>query len=498
MLSNWSKDIVLTPRQKGQSLSRQLAQSLEEMIEKGRIEAGQSLPPVRKLAETLSVNRGIVLSAYCILAEHGRVTTHVGRGTLVAERSPDPLHPSSLEPFLPAWEAIGNLLSPPPYAGLLAAPYSFAPASPDVRCVPAQALASLASEIIAKESRTLFSYGPAQGDPGFRAQVARSLQDEGLEVNANWVLPISGATQAWDLVSRLFAAQDCVLLEDPCYPGAARSFLARPQTIAWYPVAEEGTALEHLEKAIVTRQARLLCINPDFHNPTGYTLSLDARREVARLARHYQLLILEDGIFRDLNYDQERSYPPIFAFAPERTLLVSSFSKILAPGLRLGTVVATPSLVEKLAWLKQAMDYQTSTLSQAVVRAWMAQGWREYLRTLQTVYRRKRDRLAAALRRELPPEIHWHEPEGGFFFWLSLPSSLDAENLLYQASQQGVAFLPGSFFGGGPGSTARWRHFLRLSFSAIATESIDPGVALLGRILREQSSSDPPSAAPLF
>ncbi|MCX5977842.1 MAG: PLP-dependent aminotransferase family protein [Coprothermobacterota bacterium] len=498
MLSNWSKDIVLTPKQKGQSLSRQLAQSLEIMIDNGQIQNGQPLPPVRKLAELLSVNRGIVLSAYRILAEGGRVTTHVGRGTRVAELSPNTL-PHSLQGLsLPAWEAIGDLLSPPPYASLLAAPYSFAPASPDSRCVPARALASLATEVIAKESQTIFSYGPAQGDPGFRAQVARSLRDEGLEVDATWVLPISGATQAWDLVSRLFAAQDCVLLEDPCYPGAVRSFRARPQTVAWYPVGEEGATLELLEKAIVTRQARLLCINPDFHNPTGNTLSIEARREVARLARQYQLLILEDGIFRDLNYNQECSYPPIFAFAPERTLLVSSFSKVLAPGLRLGTVVATPGLVEKLAWLKQAMDYQTSALSQAVVRAWMAQGWREYLRTIQAVYRQKRDRLAAALRRELPPEVHWREPEGGFFYWLSLPSSLDAENLLYQASREGVAFLPGSFFGGGPGSAARWRHFLRLSFSAIATESIEPGAALLGRILREQSGSELYSAAPLF
>ncbi len=498
MLSNWSKDIVLTPREKGQSLPRKLAQSLELMIEKGVIAADQPLPPVRVLAASLSVNRGIVLSAYRILAEQGRVISHVGRGTRVVKSVADTLPPFSQGISLPAWEAIGDRLSPPPYAASLAAPYSFAPASPDSRCVPVQALISLATDIIQKEGQAIFSYGPAQGDPGFRAQVASSLRGEGLEVDANWVLPISGATQAWDLVSRLFSAQDCVLLEEPCYPGAVRSFLARPQTIAWYPVGEEGITLGHLEKAIVTHQARLLCINPDFHNPTGYTLSIESRREVARLARHYQLLILEDGIFRDLNYDQERSYPPIFSFAPERTLLVSSFSKILAPGLRLGTVVATPGLVEKLAWLKQAMDYQTSTLSQAVVRAWMAQGWREYLRTIQAVYRQKRDRLATALRRELPPEIHWHDPEGGFFYWLALPSWLDAENLLYQTSHEGVAFLPGSFFGGRPGSTTRWRHFLRLSFSAIAIESIDPGAALLGRILRERSGSEPPSNAPLF
>jgi 2-aminoadipate transaminase len=485
MVSNWLNDIRF---EKGNiSLSTQLARILRDFIEKGEFLPGSQLPSIRKLAEKLTVNRSIVSSAYRQLSNQGVLKMHVGQGTTVVSQPTDRCNDHDLrEMEFTRWEKLASTLAPPSYFRLLASPFSFSSAAPDPLMVPHYALSDLAVEIIRSEGERLFSYGPVQGDPLFRAQVAIQFQKEGLPVDADWVLPIAGATQAWDLVSRLLEPQDSVVLENPSYPGAIRSFSLRPQSVAWFPVDDEGANLQRLEEQVSASRAKLICINPDFQNPTGTTISLDGRKTIAAIARQHRCLILEDGIFRDLVYDREAPYPPIFAFAPERTFLVSTFSKVLAPGLRLGTIVAQPHLLQKLAWIKQAVDFQTPLFPQALAREWLAHRWPEHRDRCRQHYRLKRDLLEDELRRNMPRGVRWHKPEGGFFIWLALPSPLDAEDLLYSASRESVSFLPGTFFSSVSESTDRWLGYLRLSFSAIPTEQIEKATFLLGKVIRER------------
>lgn len=321
-------------------------------------------------------------------------------------------------------------------------------------------------------------YSTTEGDPVLRERIAGLLTARGLPTGADEVIVTSGSQQALTLVATLLLEPgSAVLVEEPGYLAALQAFrLAGARLI---PVAcdDDGLDPDALEAAVVRERPALLYTVPTFQNPTGRTLPADRRRAVARIAAEHGLWVLEDDPYGELRYSGEPA-PPI-ASLPEvadRVLALSTLSKIVAPGLRIGWVRAPASVHRQLVIAKQAADLHTSTIDQAASGIWLGEvDLPAHVGRLCDVYRERRDALLGGLGDALPPGSTWNEPDGGMFVWARLPDGHDAAALLRAAIDRDVAFVPGApFFAGPPDDAA-----LRLSFTTHAPGEIAEGLARL-------------------
>jgi DNA-binding transcriptional MocR family regulator len=316
-------------------------------------------------------------------------------------------------------------------------------------------------------------YGPSAGDPRLVAQVVGAMQAQGIACDASHVLVTSGSQQGLDLVCQLLLDEGDAALVQPCtYPGALQVFRTRGARVAALSSPPAGD--EKLIYAMV-----------DFQNPTGERLDLAARQALVALARQRSVYLVEDAPYRELAFDGIR-LPSLMAIdlagrSPDegRTIFLGSFSKSVAPGLRLGWVVGPSALIARLTLLRQASDLQPSTLSQALLADLLEEDPAGRLARLRRRYRERRDALEAALERHLGGQARWQRPEGGFFFWVRLDAPLDTRALLPLAIEQGVAYVPGSECcvdgRGGP--------WLRLSYSAVEPLLMGEAVARLARAI---------------
>ncbi len=474
---DWSKEAA--------PLYQQLAEYLLNLIQSGRIKAGSKLPPVRELAKMFGVNRGTVLTAYRKLSELGYLQMHVGQGTKVKEAMQTPS--SSRDPRSEISSRAQSLSSLQPTPGLIRNLYSelsFASATPAKEAIPSEVLLKSIQVVLQRQGESLLSYGPVYGETSFRQAVAQYMKIFRLNINSDWILPINGCTQAWDLVAKLLLnPNDLVLLEEPGYSGPFQALSLLPLTVDFLPMQKDGVNIEALQAMISQgRIPRLVCLNPDFQSPTGSVLSLEKRQVLARMARQHHFFILEDAVFSELYYDQEHPYPPIASLAPDRVILAVSFSKTLAPGLRLGTLISHPVLIEHIGQIKKSTDYHANSISQEIVHELMRNGlWIEHLEKIRNLYRRKRDITQEALQSSMPEQVRWEIPLGGFFFWLELPQEIDSRELLFFTAQKKVSFTPGVLFSRQGG----YRSFLRLSFSALKYKQIVTGIKILAESIKE-------------
>ncbi len=321
-------------------------------------------------------------------------------------------------------------------------------------------------------------YSTTEGDPSLRALIGARLSTRGLPTGADEVLITSGSQQALTLIATVLVEPgDVVLVENPSYLAALQCFgLAGAKVV---PVAcdEDGIVPEALEAAAVEHDAVLLYTVPNFQNPTGRTLPLTRRAEVADIAARHGLWIVEDDPYGELRYDGD-PVPPIAGLpaAADRTLALSTLSKVAAPGLRIGWVRAPEALRRSLVVAKQAADLHSSTVDQAAAAHWLAAvDLDANIKGLRDAYRPRRDALLDGLGDALPPGTTWNHPAGGMFVWARLPDGMDAAELLQNALVHEVAFVPGfPFFAQDPEPAT-----LRLSFTTHAPVQIAEG---LGRL----------------
>jgi DNA-binding transcriptional MocR family regulator len=331
-------------------------------------------------------------------------------------------------------------------------------------------------------ARRALQYAPTEGDPDLRARVAGRMTARGLPTTAADLLVTTGSQQALTLVTTALLDPGAVVaVEEPTYLAALQCFgLAGARVV---PVAsdEDGLDPEALERVSARERPALLYLVPTFANPTGRTLPADRRAAVVALAARYGVWVVEDDPYGELRY---RGTPvaPLAAQpgAEDRVLHLGSFSKIAAPGLRLGWVRAPAELLPALAVAKQAADLHTSTIDQAAAAEWLATvDLDAHVRNLCAAYRERRDAMVTALPSALPPGSTWSDPDGGMFVWARLPGDVDTAALLRAALEHDVAFVPGaSFYAGTPD-----RATLRLSFTTNSPEVIAEGMARLGRVL---------------
>lgn len=355
------------------------------------------------------------------------------------------------------------------FAGGLPAPVTF----------PVDEMRAAMTQVLADNGREALQYSTTEGYAPLREWIARRCSTPEAPVDADQVLIVSGSQQGLDLLSKaLVDPGDTVLVETPTYLGALQAFsLFGPKFI---PVAadEDGLLPESMDESM--RGAKFLYCLPNFQNPTGRLLPEARRRQLAQRARDLDLLILEDDPYGALSYDGETP-PSIRSLAPERTVYMGSFSKVLAPGLRLGYVIAPPALRAKLVQAKQATDLHTATLSQMAVYEVIKDGFLDtHIPTIRTLYRDQCQTMIDALERHMPQGVRWNRPRGGMFLWAELPRGMDASRVLAKAVEQKVAFVPGApFFAADPEIES-----LRLAFVTVPPPRIEEGVERLAAVIR--------------
>jgi GntR family transcriptional regulator/MocR family aminotransferase len=327
------------------------------------------------------------------------------------------------------------------------------------------------------------NYGDPKGHTPLRETITHILASQGLQTQSENVLITAGSQQALSLVSQLLLKPgDVILVESPTYSGALELFRALDFNVVGIPVDGQGMQVQALENLLQQHHPKLIYTIPNFHNPTGTCLSSARRRELIILADRYNVPILEDDFVGDLRYEG-RTQPALKALDPGgRVIYVSTFSKILMPGLRVGFLVAEGPVYDCLVNFKRVNDLATSALVQHALQAYVTVGrYQSHLRRSCQIFRKRRDVLLSAIQRYLPADVHLDPPQGGLFIWLQLPENISSEQLLPLAWEEGVNFAPGSsFFPAGLDG----KNWLRLNFVAQAPDQIDEGIKRLGRAMQ--------------
>ena len=367
---------------------------------------------------------------------------------------------------------------------------SFAGGLPSPDTFPVEAMAEAAQRVLTGDGRAALQYAASEGHGPLREWVAATLSRQGLAVEAGQVLITTGSQQGLDLVAKvLIDPGSPVLVETPTYLGALQAFAPMEPRVLGVPGDDEGLDPEALARRVADgERARLLYLLPNFQNPTGRSLSAARREAIARVAAASGLPVVEDNPYGELWFD-EAPPPPVSARLPGQSVYLGSFSKILAPGLRLGYLVAPPALYPKLLQAKQAADLHTPSFNQRLVSEVLRGDFLDrHVPGIRALYRRQCQAMQAALTREMAGlDMGWNQPAGGMFLWARLPAGLDATRLLPRAVRHGVAFVPGApFYADEPDPRT-----LRLSFVTASVAQIDQGIAALAAAIREALAEDP-------
>ncbi|SEC23331.1 2-aminoadipate transaminase [Streptomyces sp. 2224.1] len=359
---------------------------------------------------------------------------------------------------------------------------SFAGGLPAPELFDAAGIAAAFRHVLAEEPMRALQYSTSEGDPELRAAVAARTTARGLPTDADDLLVTTGSQQGLTLLATtLLEPGDVVLVEDPCYLAALQTFSFAGARVVPVPTDDEGIDPAALDEITARERPRLLYLVPTFQNPTGRTLSAERRAAVAEVAARRGLWIAEDDPYGELRFEGE-PVPWVASFpgAEDRTALLGSFSKVMAPGLRLGTVRAPAALRRACVIAKQAADLHTSTVDQAAAARYLAVADLDaHLRRVRDAYRARRDALVDGLSTALPGGSRWNRPAGGMFVWATLPEGYDATALLPGVVRHDVAYVPGApFFAGPPDATA-----VRLSFVTHSPEEIREGLGRLQKAL---------------
>ncbi len=482
--------IIELDRESHIPLYAQIATQVRELISRGALKLGDRLPANRELAETLGVNRSTVTTAYDELTADGLINSQVGRGTFV----------SAVPAAKPALADERVLASPMPWSALLPGErrdqwmsgfegaqsgkemISFAYALPAAELFPLDDFRRSVDRVLRKEGRALLQLGASNGYSPLQQYLAAQMALSGIHVGPDEVLITNGCQQSLDLIHRILVRPgDEVAIENPTYPGAISVFCGNQTKYVSIPVGERGLDLDVLEDILAQRRPRLIYTVPSFHNPTGVTMDLAARRRLVELAARYRVPIIEDDIYGELRYDGA-ALPPLKALDRYGLVIyINSFSKVGFPGLRVGWIAAPRIVIAHLNAAKQRCDLHASLLAQAAICDFTRHGLlAKHINRSRKAYAQRRDAMLLALERYFPEEASWNKPEGGMAIWVKLPEAINASQLLLQASEQGVVFSPGEYFYACSPQAAT----MRLGFTMAGPAQIEEAIKRLGAVIK--------------
>ncbi|MGI5469327.1 PLP-dependent aminotransferase family protein [Streptomyces sp. CA-132043] len=360
---------------------------------------------------------------------------------------------------------------------------SFAGGLPAPELFDAAGMAEAFGRVLADRPRQVLQYSTTEGDPALRGIVAERATGRGLPTDADDVLITTGSQQGLTLLSTgLLEPGDTVVVEDPCYLAALQIFSFAGARVVPVPCDDDGLIPEALDEIVARERPKLLYTVPTFQNPSGRTLPAERRAAIGSVAARRGMWIVEDDPYGELRFEGEAvPWVATFPGAEDRTALLGSFSKILAPGLRLGWLRAPAVLRRACVIAKQAADLHTSTVDQAATAHYLTHAdLAGHLERVCGAYRERRDALLAGLADALPEGSRWNRPAGGMFVWAQLPAGYDATELLPSVVEHDVAYVPGAPFFAGPAEAGA----MRLSFVTHSPEEIREGLRRLGAALR--------------
>lgn len=354
---------------------------------------------------------------------------------------------------------------------------SFGGGFPNQDTFPVEDLKQIMNDLLTEEPHRVLQYGSTEGSVLLRQQLAKKYQADGLDVTEKNIVITTASQQAIDLIARiLINPGDTILCGLPSYLGALQAFYSYQANPVGIPKDEHAEVVVKTLCALGKKPKFIYAI-PDYQNPTGVTMTMEQRHEIVEVAKKYDLIILEDSPYKEIRFDGE-SLPTIYSMCPDRVILLGTLSKTFAPGLRLGWVLASEQVIEKIIVAKQSADLCTPILNQELAGRYIASGkFDENLKKTIALYKGKRDLMLECLDKYMPEGVTWTKPDGGLFMLVTLPEGYDARDLFDLAIKENVAFIIGEVFfcdGGG-------QNTLRLNFSYVSDEKMIEGVKRLAR-----------------
>ena len=476
-------------------LYRQIVAQVIAQIEDGRLPIGTLLPPERKLADRLNVNRTTVVTAYRDLVATGMVEARVGRGTWVSDAIMDGANPPQPLAWQTLFSAAMERLREPVMRDMLAAlrlpgTIALGAGAPAPEFFPVARFTQAMDEALATHGADVFTYGPVQGALPAREALVAWMARGGIRTTAEQVVVLHGSQQGLDLVTRVLVEPgDAIVVEAPTYLGALQVFRGAGARLLPVALDGDGMRMDLLEQVLARHRPKFIYTLPTFQNPTGVTMPLARRHTLLALAARYGVPILEDDPYGDLAYDSQP--PPRLAALDRRGLVIylSTMSKVFLPGLRLGWLSAPPPVAEAITLARQNVDVHPNSAMQYILETFLTRGWlAEHLDLLRPAYRTRRDAMLAALDRMAPAGMTWSAPTGGYFVWCRLAGGMRARALAAEAAREGVSFVSGEAFS----ATGNERDALRLNFTGADEEAITEGVRRLTTAIRRLHRRDAP------
>jgi 2-aminoadipate transaminase len=360
---------------------------------------------------------------------------------------------------------------------------SFAGGLPNPSFFPIKELEECALEVLRENGKQVLQYAATDGLYSLRTFIANRYQQQGLSVSPEQVLITNGSQQALDLIGKLFIDPgDNVLLERPSYLGAIQCFSVFQPQFTEVPLLQDGPCMDTLKSVMNKKPAKLFYCIPNFQNPTGLQYSLEKRTQVTQLLSQYETLIVEDDPYGDINFASER-LPTLYSYLPEQTILLGSFSKTVAPGLRVGWMVANEAIIKKAILLKQAADLHSANLPQYILSTYLHHyPFNNHLQVIIQQYKKQRDVMLNCFQTYFPAEVNVTKPGGGMFTWLTLPKQITARQLLDRAIKEGIVFVPGDCFY----VNNLDMHTARLNYSNVPESIMRKAMETLGQLVKEE------------
>lgn len=362
---------------------------------------------------------------------------------------------------------------------------SFAGGLPNPGLFPMKELAAAAAYVIGEHGRETLQYSTTEGYAPLREWIAARYRDKGLDISADEIVITTGSQQALDLMGKVFIdAGDRVLMEAPGYLGAIQSFSVFQPEFCTVPLEDDGPDLAVLEKEL-NKGVRAFYAVTNFQNPSGLTYSAEKRKAVADLLRGTDVIFVEDDPYGELRFEGEH-HPPVYSQRPENSVLTGSFSKVAAPGFRIGWAVAGGELRDAMVRVKQASDLHTSTVTQRIVHRYLEENDLDaHISKIRECYGDQCRAMREAAAQYLPEEVKLTKAEGGMFLWAEMPEGYSSMELFDRAIERKVAFVPGKpFYVDGTGDNT-----MRLNYTNSDNERIDEGMKRLGQCMKEYLAS---------
>lgn len=475
----------------------QIKNQIRGMIYNGTLTPGSMLPPERKLAESLGINRSTVLTAYRELKADGLVDSHVGRGTVVlpvltqVSEKYDSMEVPAFHQFFSqtAERANDPLLNDLLRMANQRKAISFSAGISSLDNDPIECLKGIEKDLLEQPDHFALKHMPTGGLPSLRENIARLMGERGARIKAEEIMVLSGSQQGISLAAQAFLDfGDVVIVEEPSFFSALQIFHAAGARLVGVPIDENGMKVDVLEQMLRRYRPKMIYTMPTYQNPSGVSMSLERRRRLLELAYREKVLILEDDPYCELRFEGPR-LPSLFELdSYGYVVYLSTFSKILFPGIRIGWMAAHQQIINQITMLKQLNDLHANSISQWIVDRFLTNGgYYEHIERLCKEYREKRDCMAEALIDHPVEGLEWTKPLGGYFFWLKLPENLPHMALLVNAEENGVSYVPGTaFFTGGRGGS-----YMRLNYTYPSKEEIRIGIQRLKKAIETTARKAP-------